>query len=226
MDPAVPRSPVPASFRSSWEPGRPSGAHQLRLVVHADASNVDQNEIREAWKARKVTCPKHLPALIPPARQSHQHPQATSRTPNTHCARSTPSAHPFQRPQISAPLSDTLCPTLPGPHSSCVYSLKLIPPARTIYGSASFASYAKFCAVWSPRGPGLRLQMLQCSCAGRLRGRPGTCMSMGAHVGRIFLYFFDGNMLYGGRGGQGRKKCCVRSVCAPGFRSEHATVQS
>ena len=191
MDPAVPRSPVPASSRSSWEPGRPSGAHpEYPLVVHTDALNVDQNEIREAWKARKVTCPKDLPALIPPARQSHQHPQATSRTPNTHCARSTPSAHPFQRPQISGPLSDTLCPTLPGPHSSCVYSLKLIPPARTIYGSASFASYAKFCAARSSRVPGLRLQMLQCSCAGRLMRPSGhlyehgcTC---GSHISVIF----------------------------------------
>jgi hypothetical protein len=129
MDPAVPRSPVPAYFRSLWESGRQSGSHLVHLIVHADASNVDhENEIREAWKAKKVTCPKHLPALITPARQSHQHPQATSRMPETHCARSTPSAHPFQRPQISAPLSDTLCPTLVFARTS--FELCVLPEAH------------------------------------------------------------------------------------------------
>ena len=232
MDPAVPRSPVPASFRSLWESGRQSGSHLVHLIVHADASNVDQNEIREAWKARKVTCPKHLPSLTPPARQSHQHPQATSRMPDTHCARSTPSAHPSQRRQISAPVSDTLCPTLPGPHSSCVscvYSaLKLIPPAtcKTIYGSPAFACHATFCALWSSRG----VPVCDCRrcCALALVG-PGRLMRLSGHLyehgctrGSHISVLFNGGMLYGGMEGQGRKKCCVRRVFAPVPRSEHA----
>ena len=148
MDSRTRRFRLVQVFVGAWSAIRCS--HPVRLVVHTDALNVDHNEIREAWKARKVTCPKHLPALIPPARQSHQHPQATSRMPDTHCARSTPSAHPSQRPQISAPLSDTLIPLSHFARTSfelCVLPEAHPPPARTIYGSAAFASYAQFCAL-------------------------------------------------------------------------------
>ena len=55
--------------------------------------NVDENEITRPERVRIGTFSNHLRALPLPARQSHQHPQATSSSPDTHCAPSTPSAH-------------------------------------------------------------------------------------------------------------------------------------
>ena len=63
-----------------------------------------------------------------------------------------------------ARLDDALCPTLPGPHSSCVYSLKLIPPDFLHFLRAFAYAMRCFARLSIVKVSRLRLQTLRCSC--------------------------------------------------------------
>ena len=110
MDPAVPRSPVPASFRSLWECGRQSGSHLVRLLVHADVPRMSIRTRYERREGQQGDLPETPPCLdpagpaeppAPPGNIPHaRHPLRALNTLSTPIP-----ASPDQRSSVRHPLS-------------------------------------------------------------------------------------------------------------------------